>query len=142
MCIYGTAIHSVSRYHITLSTLAHIRPDKKARSAQRVRQGSLLGSGRHVPCYTSKLSLALRLLKAYAQSDDKTVKIWNTEDWSLVNSVERPFANSPKSTFFRRLRSAHQFHRLISADSQLVARWRFHRRFKRHERPDLRGPGY
>ncbi|RXK39445.1 hypothetical protein M231_03278 [Tremella mesenterica] len=37
------------------------------------------------------------------QSDDKTVKIWNTEDWSLVTSVERPFENSPSSTFFRRL---------------------------------------
>ena len=142
MCIYGTAIHSVSRYHIILATLAHLRPDKKAGFAQRIRQGSLLGSGRHVPCYTSKLSLALRLLKAYAQSDDKTVKIWNTEDWSLVNSVERPFANSPKSTFFRRLRSARIFFCLMSADGQLVARWRFHCRFKRHERPDLRRPGH
>nr|XP_019010171.1 uncharacterized protein I206_04639 [Kwoniella pini CBS 10737]OCF48952.1 hypothetical protein I206_04639 [Kwoniella pini CBS 10737] len=37
------------------------------------------------------------------QSDDKTVKIWNTEDWSLVQSVSQPFETSPQSTFFRRL---------------------------------------
>ncbi|WVQ72975.1 protein HIR1 [Cryptococcus sp. DSM 104548] len=37
------------------------------------------------------------------QSDDKTVKIWNTEDWSLVESVSEPFKTSPQSTFFRRL---------------------------------------
>ncbi|WVQ81686.1 hypothetical protein IAT38_003811 [Cryptococcus sp. DSM 104549] len=37
------------------------------------------------------------------QSDDRTVKIWNAEDWSLVKSVEKPFVTSPQSTFFRRL---------------------------------------
>lgn len=39
------------------------------------------------------------------QSDDKTVKIWSTEDWSLVASLSKPFERSPGSTFFRRLRS-------------------------------------
>ncbi|ORY28137.1 putative transcription corepressor [Naematelia encephala] len=37
------------------------------------------------------------------QSDDKTVKIWDVTTWTLVHSVAAPFANSPKSTFFRRL---------------------------------------
>nr|ODN94130.1 protein HIR1 [Cryptococcus depauperatus CBS 7841]ODO00483.1 protein HIR1 [Cryptococcus depauperatus CBS 7855] len=37
------------------------------------------------------------------QSDDKTVKIWNTENWSLTESVSKPFETSPQSTFFRRL---------------------------------------
>ncbi|WWC91557.1 uncharacterized protein L201_006503 [Kwoniella dendrophila CBS 6074] len=37
------------------------------------------------------------------QSDDKTVKIWNTENWSLVQTVSKPFETSPQSTFFRRL---------------------------------------
>ncbi|OCF32185.1 protein HIR1 [Kwoniella heveanensis BCC8398] len=37
------------------------------------------------------------------QSDDKTVKVWNTEDWSLVQSVSKPFETSPQNTFFRRL---------------------------------------
>ncbi|WVR07812.1 hypothetical protein IAU60_004855 [Kwoniella sp. DSM 27419] len=37
------------------------------------------------------------------QSDDKTVKVWNSEDWSLVQSVSKPFETSPQSTFFRRL---------------------------------------
>ncbi|WVW85995.1 hypothetical protein I302_108033 [Kwoniella bestiolae CBS 10118] len=37
------------------------------------------------------------------QSDDKTVKIWNTEDWSLTHTVSEPFKTSPQSTFFRRL---------------------------------------
>lgn len=39
------------------------------------------------------------------QSDDKSVKIWNTTDWSLEASITQPFENSPGSTFFRRLRS-------------------------------------
>ncbi|KGB77047.2 protein HIR1 [Cryptococcus deuterogattii R265] len=37
------------------------------------------------------------------QSDDKTVKIWNTEDWSLAETISKPFETSPQSTFFRRL---------------------------------------
>ncbi|WRT70374.1 uncharacterized protein IL334_007372 [Kwoniella shivajii] len=37
------------------------------------------------------------------QSDDKTVRVWNTEDWSLVETVSKPFETSPQSTFFRRL---------------------------------------
>ncbi|KAK8853078.1 hypothetical protein IAR55_003779 [Kwoniella newhampshirensis] len=37
------------------------------------------------------------------QSDDKTVKVWNTEDWTCVQSVSKPFETSPQSTFFRRL---------------------------------------
>jgi protein HIRA/HIR1 len=41
-----------------------------------------------------------------AQSDDKSVKIWNTTDWSLETSITAPFEKSPGSTFFRRLRFA------------------------------------
>ncbi|WWD19490.1 hypothetical protein CI109_103951 [Kwoniella shandongensis] len=37
------------------------------------------------------------------QSDDKTVKIWNTEDWTCVQTISKPFETSPQSTFFRRL---------------------------------------
>lgn len=37
------------------------------------------------------------------QSDDRTVKIWNTEDWSLVEEIKKPFEKSPANTFFRRL---------------------------------------
>ncbi|KAF8588803.1 WD40 repeat-like protein [Ramaria rubella] len=37
------------------------------------------------------------------QSDDKTVKIWRTTDWGLEASIDKPFRESPGSTFFRRL---------------------------------------
>ncbi|KAF7323733.1 Protein HIR [Mycena kentingensis (nom. inval.)] len=37
------------------------------------------------------------------QSDDRSVKIWNTKDWSLEAEVTKPFEDSPGSTFFRRL---------------------------------------
>lgn len=37
-------------------------------------------------------------------SDDRSVKIWRTSDWSLEAEVEKPFEASP-GTFFRRLRS-------------------------------------
>ena len=40
------------------------------------------------------------------QSDDKSVKIWNTTDWTLAKTVTEPFKRSPGSTFFRRLRYA------------------------------------
>lgn len=40
------------------------------------------------------------------QSDDRTVKIWKTTDWSLEAEVTKPFEDSPGSTFFRRLRYA------------------------------------
>lgn len=43
------------------------------------------------------------------QSDDRTVKIWRTTDWSLEAEVSKPFEDSPGSTFFRRLRSAANF---------------------------------
>lgn len=36
-------------------------------------------------------------------SDDRSVKIWRTQDWSLEAEVEKPFEASP-GTFFRRLR--------------------------------------
>lgn len=36
-------------------------------------------------------------------SDDRSVKIWRTSDWSLEAEVEKPFEASP-GTFFRRLR--------------------------------------
>ena len=38
------------------------------------------------------------------QSDDRSVKIWKTSDWSLEAEVKKPFEDSPGSTFFRRLR--------------------------------------
>ena len=38
------------------------------------------------------------------QSDDRTVKIWKTSDWSIEAEVKKPFEDSPGSTFFRRLR--------------------------------------
>lgn len=38
------------------------------------------------------------------QSDDRSVKIWRTSDWSLEAEVTKPFEDSPGSTFFRRLR--------------------------------------
>ena len=37
-------------------------------------------------------------------SDDRTVKIWRTTDWSMEAEVKKPFEDSPGSTFFRRLR--------------------------------------
>src|SRR5882762_11747990 len=37
-------------------------------------------------------------------SDDRTVKIWRTTDWTLEAEVKKPFEDSPGSTFFRRLR--------------------------------------
>ena len=40
------------------------------------------------------------------QSDDRSVKIWRTNDWSLEAEVTKPFEDSPGSTFFRRLRYA------------------------------------
>ena len=38
------------------------------------------------------------------QSDDRSVKIWKTSDWSIEAEVKKPFEDSPTSTFFRRLR--------------------------------------
>ena len=38
------------------------------------------------------------------QSDDRSVKIWKTSDWSIEAEVKKPFEDSPGSTFFRRLR--------------------------------------
>ncbi|GAC71397.1 histone transcription regulator HIRA [Moesziomyces antarcticus T-34] len=35
-------------------------------------------------------------------SDDKTVKVWRTSDWSLEKSVTEPFTTSPSTAFFRR----------------------------------------
>ncbi|SNX86549.1 related to histone transcription regulator HIP1 [Melanopsichium pennsylvanicum] len=35
-------------------------------------------------------------------SDDKTVKVWRTSDWSLEQSVTEPFLTSPSTAFFRR----------------------------------------
>ncbi|KAL0566745.1 HIR complex subunit, partial [Marasmius crinis-equi] len=37
------------------------------------------------------------------QSDDRTVKIWRTSDWTQEAEVTKPFEDSPGSTFFRRL---------------------------------------
>lgn len=37
------------------------------------------------------------------QSDDKTVKVWKTSDWSCAKVIQDPFVNSPTSNFFGRL---------------------------------------
>lgn len=39
-----------------------------------------------------------------SQSDDKSVRIWNTDTWQMEHKITAPFKNSPSSTFFRRLR--------------------------------------
>lgn len=36
------------------------------------------------------------------QSDDKTLKLWRTSDWSCVKVITEPFQNSPSSNFFGR----------------------------------------
>ncbi|QSL66329.1 hypothetical protein MERGE_000707 [Pneumocystis wakefieldiae] len=36
------------------------------------------------------------------ESDDRTVKIWRTSDYSLEKTVSKPFKNSPSTTYFRR----------------------------------------
>ncbi|PWN25114.1 WD40 repeat-like protein [Jaminaea rosea] len=36
------------------------------------------------------------------QSDDKTLKIWRTSDWSLAKIIREPFEHSPSSNFFGR----------------------------------------
>ncbi|KAF8530617.1 hypothetical protein JB92DRAFT_2825589 [Gautieria morchelliformis] len=48
----------------------------------------------------------LNHIKEYltTQSDDKTVKIWHTTDWVLEATIDKPFRESPGSTFFRHLR--------------------------------------
>ena len=50
------------------------------------------------------------------QSDDRSVKIWKTSDWSIEAEVKKPFEDSPGSTFFRRLRCDFSF---------LFLRWHF-----------------
>ncbi|OMJ08099.1 Protein hir1 [Smittium culicis] len=37
-----------------------------------------------------------------SQSDDRSMKIWKTSDWSLETSIHEPFENSQFSTYFRR----------------------------------------
>jgi protein HIRA/HIR1 len=89
-----------------------VRSHSSDRSAPGFRQGSMLGSRRTVSRNSGKLRLAqvseihthLKHLCGPLQSDDKSVKIWSTEDWSLVAAVEKPFQSSPANTFFRRLR--------------------------------------
>ncbi|KTW31170.1 uncharacterized protein T551_01243 [Pneumocystis jirovecii RU7] len=36
------------------------------------------------------------------ESDDRTIKIWRTSDYSLEKTVSKPFKNSPSTTYFRR----------------------------------------
>ncbi|CAO1622649.1 unnamed protein product [Parajaminaea phylloscopi] len=36
------------------------------------------------------------------QSDDKTLKLWKTSDWSCAKVITEPFQNSPSSNFFGR----------------------------------------
>ena len=47
------------------------------------------------------------------QSDDRSVKIWKTSDWSIEAEVKKPFEDSPGSTFFRRLRCEGFFFRVV-----------------------------
>ncbi|KAL1924204.1 uncharacterized protein VTP21DRAFT_7239 [Calcarisporiella thermophila] len=37
------------------------------------------------------------------QSDDRTVKIWQTSDWTVTADITEPFSKSPNATFFQRL---------------------------------------
>lgn len=37
------------------------------------------------------------------QSDDKTLKIWRTSDWTCAKVITDPFQNSPSSNFFGRM---------------------------------------
>ncbi|CAG8543595.1 1250_t:CDS:10 [Acaulospora morrowiae] len=37
------------------------------------------------------------------ESDDKTVKIWSTIDWTVQAEISEPYASSPTTTFYRRL---------------------------------------
>ncbi|KAF0505748.1 WD40 repeat-like protein [Gigaspora margarita] len=37
------------------------------------------------------------------ESDDKTVKIWRTTDWTVQAEISEPYASSPTTTFYRRL---------------------------------------
>ncbi|CAG8543394.1 13868_t:CDS:10, partial [Cetraspora pellucida] len=37
------------------------------------------------------------------ESDDKTVKIWRTTDWSVQAEISEPYTSSPTTTFYRRL---------------------------------------
>lgn len=50
------------------------------------------------------------------QSDDKTVRIWDTDTWRCVETVSKPFEMSPQSTFFRRLR-------LVLTCALLIGSW-------------------
>ncbi|KAG4305706.1 hypothetical protein PORY_000616 [Pneumocystis oryctolagi] len=36
------------------------------------------------------------------ESDDRTIKVWRTSDYSLEKTVSKPFKNSPSTTYFRR----------------------------------------
>lgn len=49
----------------------------------------------------NSISSGLTRLVEILQSDDNSLKIWNTEDWSLKVSVEAPFVDAPKATTVR-----------------------------------------
>ena len=51
------------------------------------------------------------------QSDDRSVKIWKTSDWSIEAEVKKPFEDSPGSTFFRRLRCDFFFFQLALSEN-------------------------
>ena len=57
------------------------------------------------------------------QSDDRTVKIWKTTDWSLEAEVTKPFEDSPGSTFFRRLRYATHLSIMVGISLIYAASW-------------------
>jgi hypothetical protein len=74
-------------------------------------------------------------------SDDRSVKIWRTTDWSLEAEVKKPFEDSPGSTFFRRLRCViiFSFCTLVFMRlPQLVPRRRAHHRVQRHKQQRIR----
>ena len=74
-------------------------------------------------------------------SDDRSVKIWRTTDWSLEAEVKKPFEDSPGSTFFRRLRCViiNNFRILVLMQlSQLVPRRCAHHRVQRHKQQRIR----
>ncbi|OMH82217.1 Protein HIR1 [Zancudomyces culisetae] len=52
------------------------------------------------------------------QSDDKTLKIWRTNDWKVETTINTPFESSRYSTYFRRLKLVVPIIRLLWFDDK------------------------
>ncbi|CAO1624325.1 unnamed protein product [Sympodiomycopsis kandeliae] len=51
------------------------------------------------------------------QSDDKTLKLWSTKDWSCIKVISSPFVNSPTSNFFGRLSWSPDGNHIVAANA-------------------------